>query len=200
MNPPTPALPGRRRSLKWLGALAVPGAASGWIAPAHAVVYLERDQALRLLAPSGASVEAQPLPLSLDDESLRRIAEASGTRVPRGFSPACFVARTGGACAGWICFDQVIGKHELIDYAVGFDVAGAVTRIEILVYRESHGAQIRNAAWRAQFAGRAGPAALRFGEDMRNVTGATLSCQHVTEGVRRLSALVNLVVARQDAR
>jgi hypothetical protein len=35
---------------------------------------------------------------------------------------------------------------------------------------------------------------LRFGADIRNISGATLSCQHVTEGVQRLSAIVQRLV------
>ena len=68
----------------------------------------------------------------------------------------------------------------------------------MLVYRESHGAEIRTPAWRRQFEGRKGPSQIRFGDDIRNISGATLSCQHVTEGVQRLSALVQgLVMARE---
>lgn len=66
--------------------------------------------------------------------------------------------------------------------------------MEVTAYRESHGAEIRNAAWRRQFSGRKGPGQLRFGDDIRNISGATLSCQHVTEGVQRLSALLALLL------
>ena len=52
---------------------------------------------------------------------------------------------------------------------------------------------MRQAQWRAQFKGRKGPQSLRFADDIRNVSGATLSCQHLTEGVQRLSALVQLL-------
>jgi hypothetical protein len=34
---------------------------------------------------------------------------------------------------------------------------------------------------------------MRFADDIKNISGATLSCQHVTEGVQRLSALVGLM-------
>jgi Na+-transporting NADH:ubiquinone oxidoreductase subunit NqrC len=60
---------------------------------------------------------------------------------------------------------------------------------EIMTYRESHGGEIRNAAWRRQFTGRRDGAALRPAVDIRNIAGATLSCEHVTAGVRYLSAL-----------
>jgi Na+-transporting NADH:ubiquinone oxidoreductase subunit NqrC len=67
--------------------------------------------------------------------------------------------------------------------------------MEVLAYRESHGAEIKQSAWRKQFVGKKGPGTMRFADDIRNISGATLSCQHVTEGMQRLSALAALVAA-----
>jgi Na+-transporting NADH:ubiquinone oxidoreductase subunit NqrC len=66
--------------------------------------------------------------------------------------------------------------------------------VEILDYRESHGGEIRNTRWLAQFAGRSSTDALRFRTDIKNIAGATLSSEHVTAGVRRLLALWQTVV------
>jgi hypothetical protein len=40
--------------------------------------------------------------------------------------------------------------------------------------------------------GKTAEAPLRVGEDIANISGATLSCTHVTEGVRRIAAVVAL--------
>ena len=64
-------------------------------------------------------------------------------------------------------------------------------QIEILSYRESHGGEIRLPAWRRQFVGKTSAAPLRLGDDISNISGATLSCQHVTDGVRRIVAVVD---------
>ena len=90
---------------------------------------------------------------------------------------------------GAVIADAVIGKFELIDYAVGVGSDGKVRNVEILTYRESHGYEIKLPAWRAQFAGKGAQAPLRVGEDIANISGATLSCTHVTDGVRRIVAL-----------
>ena len=66
---------------------------------------------------------------------------------------------------------------------------GGSAPLEVLSYRESHGGEIRNEAWRRQFAGRAEPRALHVQTDIKNIAGATLSCEHVTQGVRWLLAL-----------
>src|SRR4030095_10509751 len=62
-------------------------------------------------------------------------------------------------------------------------------QVEVLASRESHGAEIRNPAWRKQFANRNGLSELVFRTDIKNISGATLSSEHVTQGVRWLVAL-----------
>ncbi|HWI11259.1 MAG TPA: FMN-binding protein, partial [Burkholderiaceae bacterium] len=92
----------------------------------------------------------------------------------------------------FVVTDAVIGKVELIDYAVGIALDGSVKQIEILSYRESHGFEIRLPAWRKQFVGKGAGAAIKVGDDIANISGATLSCTHVTDGVRRIVAVVAL--------
>jgi Na+-translocating ferredoxin:NAD+ oxidoreductase RnfG subunit len=89
---------------------------------------------------------------------------------------------------GWFIVDQVLGKHEYITYAVGLKADGSVRGMEILEYRESHGGEIRDAAWRRQFIGKTAADPLKLDRDIANISGATLSCRHVTDGVKRLLA------------
>ncbi len=89
----------------------------------------------------------------------------------------------------------MVGKHEFITYAVALDASGAVKDIEILDYRESYGGQVREAAWRAQFTGKRYGTPLKLGADIKNISGATLSSKHVTDGVRRILATYAVVLA-----
>jgi hypothetical protein len=90
---------------------------------------------------------------------------------------------------GHVFVDEVIGKEDFITYAMGVDAGGHLTALEVLAYRESHGGEIRSEAWRRQFAGRQGMGELRARVDIKDIAGATLSCEHVTAGVRWLAAL-----------
>ncbi|WP_408596123.1 FMN-binding protein [Limnohabitans sp.] len=155
---------------------------------AFAAEFMRLDQARQSVLPQAQAFS--PLGLGLNEATLSAVAQASQTRIPRGFNPQCWQATASDRVCGWAMADRVIGKYDIIDYVVGFTLAGAVSGLEVTAYRESHGAEIRNAAWRHQFTGRKGPGQLRFGDDIRNISGATLSCQHVTEGVQRLSALL----------
>ncbi|MES5484603.1 FMN-binding protein [Bradyrhizobium sp. INPA03-11B] len=97
-------------------------------------------------------------------------------------------AEAGGKVAGFFIFDRVIGKHLFIDYAVALTPTGAVHKVEILEYRESYGGEVRSPGWLAQFVGKSSGSALKINGDIRNISGATLSSTHVTEGVKRILA------------
>ena len=158
---------------------------------AFAVDYLSAEQAAKLMFPDADAFEARTV--TLDAAQLQQL-DAQGVR-GRSASWPVRVARRGGTALGYVVSDEVIGKVELISYAVGIALDGSVKQIEILSYRESHGFEIRLPAWRKQFVGKGGASALRVGEDIANISGATLSCTHVTDGVRRIVAV--LAVARR---
>lgn len=96
-------------------------------------------------------------------------------------------ARNGDTLLGYLVTDAVIGKFEKIDYAVALSTSGAVQRVEILKYREKHGQEVKRRQWLDQFAGRDAGAALKLEHDVDNITGATLSCAHLTDGIRRIT-------------
>jgi Na+-translocating ferredoxin:NAD+ oxidoreductase RnfG subunit len=106
---------------------------------------------------------------------------------PAGWAPQIWQARSGdNQILGWIMEDRVIGKSEAITYALALDTNGAVLALEILDYREAHGGEIRIPAWRRQFVGKTARDPVTLNRDIKNISGATLSCRHITEGVQRL--------------
>jgi FMN-binding domain len=131
-------------------------------APAHAVVYLSVEAAQKLAFPSA-----------------NRFVENGGST---------WKAQAGDKLLGLFVLDRVIGKHLYIDYAVALDTSGRIMRVEILQYRESYGGEVREPGWLAQFVGKTSASPLKVGADIRNISGATLSSLHVTEGVKRVLA------------
>jgi FMN-binding domain len=121
-------------------------------------------------------------------EQIQALSARAGLQPPHG-TLRIWSATRGGVLLGHVFVDEVIGRQNLITYALGIDTGGALRNLEILAYRESHGGEIRNAAWRAQFTGRDALEQLRFRTDIKNISGATLSSEHVTQGVRWLLAL-----------
>jgi len=181
------------RSLAWRVALGVSTAIFG-SSSGHAVTYMTAAEARATLVPDAQAFVDRSATLSADQRTA--IRRASGTSA-RGPKVSVWEARgTGGRLLGWVYVDQVLGKHEYITYAVALDARGAVTGIEILDYRETYGDEIRNPRWRAQFRGKALGAELKLDRDIRNISGATLSCRHVTDGVKRLLATHALLFGR----
>jgi uncharacterized protein with FMN-binding domain len=126
------------------------------VAPASATVYLTTEQAQQAIFPGA-------------------VFSSAG-------QPGAFRASSGG----YVIVDQVIGKHEYIKFAVGINANGTIKQIEILEYSESYGYEVRGAGWRAQFVGKSAASALQLNVDITNISGATLSSRHVTEGVKRV--------------
>jgi hypothetical protein len=100
-------------------------------------------------------------------------------------------AEAGGRVVGFFIFDRVIGKHLYIDYSIALDPAGRIRQVDILQYRESYGGEIRSPSWLAQFVGKTNASPLQVDNDIRNISGATLSSHHVAEGVKRIMAIAN---------
>jgi Na+-translocating ferredoxin:NAD+ oxidoreductase RnfG subunit len=156
------------------------------VATAHATQFMSAEQAQRRFFPAADSFPEKKLDLSADQ--LAQIEARSRTRM-RLKRFRVWEALGHGQRVGVVIVDEVYGKHEFITYAVGIDPAGKIIGIEILDYRESYGGEVRNAQWRAQFVGKNAQDRLELDKDIRNISGATLSCQHLTEGVRRNLAL-----------
>jgi hypothetical protein len=126
--------------------------------------------------------------LAQTPQQLRALLAQTGPQPPHGVI-RIWTATQAGKLLGHVLMDEVIGRQNLITYAIGIDTEGALRNLEILSYRESHGGEVRNAAWRAQFDHRSALEQLRFGIDIKNISGSTLSSEHVTQGVRWLLAL-----------
>lgn len=156
-------------------------------APGQATIYLTPEQAQAQMYPRQA---LKPDFRTLGADQIAAIRQASG-QAPLSKQLRAWRAADGG----WFIVDEVLGKHEFITYALALDAAGAVRDVEILDYREAYGGQVRDPRWRQQFVGKTAGDALKLGGDVKNISGATLSSKHVTDGVRRLLATYRVVLA-----
>jgi Na+-translocating ferredoxin:NAD+ oxidoreductase RnfG subunit len=177
-------------------ALGVVAAAAAPVSVTIAATYLSAEAAQKALFPAADSFV--PVVLVLTDAQKRAVADASGAQAPHGEFRS-WAAKRGDAVLGHVFVDNVIGREDFITYAVGVGADGKLLPVEILDYRESHGGEIRNKTWLAQFAGRSDPNQLRMRADIKNIAGATLSSEHVTAGVRRILALWSAALRPAEA-
>lgn len=174
----------------WTLAL-LPAAAIAW--PAHAADYLTVAQAQVLLFPAAKTFAEQPL--KFNDDQRDRIKAASGLR-QRWDEQKVWRAERDGQLQGWFIIDEVIGKHEFITYATAISRDGHVLGVEIISYRETHGGQVREATWRKSLVGKTLADPFKLDEDVPNISGATLSCRNVMDGVKRLLVVHKLFLSK----
>lgn len=153
----------------------------------HAIAaqYMSAEQAQKTAFPDADRFDVRPLRLT--PEQLRTLDGVAPVR-QRG-ELRQILAYAGPRLLGTLYVDDVIGKVEWITYALAVNPDGSVRSLDILEYRETHGFEVRTASWRKQFVGHRSDTPLHFGDDIKNISGATLSCAHLTAGVQRLLKL-----------
>ena len=153
--------------------------------------YLTAVETQRLCFPAADHFDAQTNRLAPDEvKAVEKLCPVKMASVQCRY----WVARQGTNILGVLVLDQVFGKHELIDYAVAIAPDGRVLQVEILQYRETFGSEIRGTEWRGQFKGKSVTSPLKLTGDIYNISGATISCRHVTEGVKRVLATFEVAI------
>jgi thiamine biosynthesis lipoprotein len=165
-------------------------------APVAAEEYLTVEQALKLAFPGADSI---PRRNELVDADARAALEGElrALRVPRAFS--WYEGRKDGKSLGYAVIGNVRGKSMPITIMTVFAPDLAVRAVELLVYRESHGHEIRQQRFRDQFRGATLETPLQLKRDVRNLAGATISCRAVTDGVHDLLRVMHEVVGVRSA-
>ncbi|MDX1795863.1 MAG: FMN-binding protein [Hydrogenovibrio sp.] len=159
--------------------------------PAYAVQYLTVTQAQSVLYPQATAFSKHFV--KMNDDQRDAIETLSDIR-QRWQTQKIWKAYEKGRFKGWFIVDKVIGKHEFITYAVALSPQGTVLGVEVMDYRETYGDEIREADWRAHFVGADKNRPLALEEDIPNISGATLSCRNVTNGIKRLLALYEVML------
>lgn len=155
-------------------------------AVAHARIYVSVEQAQKLIFPGKKLTNT---PVLLTEAQREKMRELSSVREPfKGER----VWRT--EQGEWFIVDEVVGKHEMVKYAIGINADGTIRQIEIMEYVESYGHEVGEASWRNQFVGKTAAATLKLGQDIKNIAGATLSCRHLTDGIKRLMVMYDLAL------
>lgn len=153
--------------------------------------YLTEAEARALCFPKADRFEE--LVVRFTPGQKKAIEKKSGIKV-RNLGNRVWIACQDTNTSGVLVVDHVLGKHEIIEYAVAIAPDGRVLQIEVLEFRESHGHEIRGETWRAQFKGKTASSKLKLNDDIYNLSGATISCRQITEGTKRVLATYEVVL------
>lgn len=152
----------------------------------QAKIYISIEQAQQILFPNKLMSKS---PIIITDDLQERMRVASSIRHP--FQGERIWRTSDG---GWFIVDEVVGKHEMITYAVALNAKGSILGIEVLEYVESYGYEVAEVQWRKQFVGKTINDPIKLNQDIQNIGGATLSCKHLTDGVKRITVLYDLAL------
>jgi hypothetical protein len=152
-------------------------------------VYWEAAQLLSSFFPDADRVTYRQLELSSPETTLlENRLHAPVNRV----SWTIFVATDQAEeVMGYAVFDEELGEHMPISFAVQLDPTGQVVRQEVMVYREAFGEGVISERFRRQFVGRGQGDPFR---DIDSVSGATISTHSMTRGTRRIVEVMGLIL------
>ncbi len=157
---------------------------------AHAKVFLAKDEALALAFPASDRVEDRVVILS--DEQKREIERRARAPLESQLW-TIHVGWKGEQITGYAVIDSHIVRTLPETFMVVIDPKGSLVRVEVLAFHEPP-EYLPTERWIGQFNGRALDDDLKLGAGIQGITGATLSAQAMTAGVRRALALVAVVI------
>jgi hypothetical protein len=157
-------------------------------APVFAEQFLSLEQAQSLIFPNAVLTAAD---FVLTDAQIAALTNEIRAPLTRRQVKAWRVA--GG---GWFFLDQAIVRGDRLTYALGLNEDGSIKGVEILACMQEYDG-IRRPQWLAQFAGR------RYGKadmlnQIRTISGSTLSTTSITAGVKRMLATHALFLAPES--
>ena len=153
-----------------------------------AEVFMGEEEALKILLPKSERIRKDVIKLSQDKKTL--IEERIGWKFPED-SFEVYIGETGTKVDGYALVQNTIGKHKPMTYMVGIDSRGQVSDVELLVFRESRGSEIRQKRFNSQYEGKTVLDPVRINKDIINISGATMSVRSMSAGIKRVLVLVD---------
>lgn len=150
--------------------------------------FLTEEEAARLMFPKSERIGLETIDLSPDQK--RVIEERIGWHFPESQFNV-YIGKTGASIDGYAIVQNTIGKHKAITYMVGVDQKGQVLNVEVLVYREAKGVEVRTKRFNAQYEGKTVFDPIRINRDIISISGATMSVRSMSAGVKRTLVMVD---------
>lgn len=153
-----------------------------------AEVFLSEEEAVKLMFPKSERIKKDILRVPTDKKMA--IEERIGWKFPEDAFEV-YIGETGTQVDGYALVQNTIGKHKPMTYMVGVDAHGRVSNVELLVFREARGSEVRTKRFNAQYEGKTVLDPVRINKDIINISGATMSVRSMSAGVKRVLVLID---------
>lgn len=157
-------------------------------------VYLTPDQALREVFTG--MVRADSVRAVLTSAEVDALHRDLGVHPPSDSVTVLVPRAADGALLGFAMIVDEKGKYRPITFLVGVSPERRVLGVEVLVYRESRGGEVRRARFLNQYRGKTTKDAVRTNRDILNIAGATISVNSMNQGVKRALLTLDALAAR----
>ena len=150
-------------------------------------VYLTKKQAFEIAFPGADEIKKERLWLT--KEEIRAIEEIYMYKIYE----TRFTFYTGiknGRSMGSMLIDNIIGKSFPITFMTVLNTDGTVRDVEIMVYREPQGWEVRYKSFRSQFYGKDTSS---NSNEILSISGATLSVRAIKSGVYKAMAAYKIL-------
>ena len=150
-------------------------------------VYLTKKQAFEIAFPGADEVKKERLWLT--KEEIRAIEEIYMYKIYE----TRFTFYTGiknGKSMGSMLIDNIIGKSFPITFMTVLNTDGTIRDVEIMVYREPQGWEVRYKSFRSQFYGKDTSS---NSNEILSISGATLSVRAIKSGVYKAMAAYKIL-------
>ena len=150
--------------------------------------FLTEEAALKTIMPKSQQVRKELIRLTPEQKEL--IQQRIGWKFPED-SFELYIGQTGDKIDGYAMIHNTIGKYKPMTYMVGVDAKGTCTDVELLVFRDAKGSEVRTKRFNSQYDGKTVTDPIRINKDIINISGATMSVRSMSAGVKRALVLVD---------
>lgn len=157
-------------------------------------IYATADESIREVFDGVARVDT--VVVVLDDSTRAAVAALCPSPVPSDTVAVLVPRGAASESLGYAMIVEEAGKYRPITFLVGLDPDLDVRGVEVLVYRESRGGEVRRTRFLRQYRGKDVESPIRINRDILNVAGATISVNAMNHGVKRVLATVHVLTRR----
>ncbi len=159
------------------------------VPPVQAIRYLPDAEAYAYVL--GEGVELTPEIRTLTAVQAKELEAYSGIPSGEGDKVEFQVGRKAGQVVGYALMLTEKTRYRPITFAVSVGPDGRVMKSVVVVYREPRGEQVKSERFNSQFEGKTRDDSLKVGASIRAVSGATVSAEVMTMGVKKALYLVS---------
>jgi Na+-translocating ferredoxin:NAD+ oxidoreductase RnfG subunit len=158
------------------------------ISSAYSGKIMSKEEAIKALF-KDIQVKEEKKPIS--DDLKKKLEKDLGYQLNKELDKekTFFIATKDGKLVNYGCLDTIKDKYGYITYLVKLDLKGAVEQVLVLFHSDEKAMKVSYPEFLKQFTAKSAKDPIALGKDINAATGATISSQAISEGIRKVVLL-----------